>query len=277
MTDRRRLPLSFLAAAIALALPSAAGAQDAAAGSGQRSAVADPEDWILTIGGSLVLGPSYDGARSIAPMFTPSIDLRRAGEPATWGAPDDSLGIGLFDLWGIRFGPLAGIREGRPDGVLPGLPGYSWALQGGAFAEFWPIEGALRTRIEVLRDITADGGMAANLSADLVQKSGPFTWSIGPRMSVGDTTLMQTQFGVPPLTAAANGRLVPYDVDAGIKSLGLNTSLTYDWSAEWATTLYGSYQRLTGAAAASPVVTSGGSPNQLTLGLGFEHAFTLGH
>ncbi|MFG1372183.1 MipA/OmpV family protein [Xanthobacter oligotrophicus] len=101
--------------------------------------------------------------------------------------------------------------------------------------------------------------------------------AIGPRLSLTDSALMQTEFGVSPLASSRNGHIALYAPDAGIKSLGLTSSLSYGVSQDWTTTLYGSYQRLAGAAAASPVTTLSGTPNQITFGVGFEHSFVLGH
>lgn len=251
--------------------PGAARAEDPAASSTAGDA------WIVTLGGTVSYGPSFEGAKTFVPYFMPSFDIRRADEPATFSAPDDSFGVDLFDFSGVKFGAVAGLRDARPYGVLPSVPGYNWALQAGVFAEFWPVDGFLRTRVELLQGLASDAGLAANLSADMVQKAGPFTFAIGPRMSLGDNTLMQTEFGITPAAALANGHLMPYEADAGIKSVGVSSSVSYDWSSDWTTTLYGSYQRLAGAAAASPLVTQGGNPNQLTIGLGFEHSFTIGH
>ena len=270
----RRLRSLILVMAVST-LPWAARAQDAGTATSTASSATDA--WIVTLGGSFTLGPSYEGARTFGPFFSPSFDIRRADEPATFGAPDDNFGIGLFDLGAFKLGPLAGIREGRPGGAVPGLPGYAWALEGGGFAEYWPVEGLLRTRVELLQGLGAEGGLAANLSADFVQKQGLFTWSIGPRLSLADSALMQTEFGVTPLASALNGHIAPYAPDAGVKSLGLTSSLSYEVSPDWTTTLYGSYQRLAGAAAASPVTALSGSQNQITVGVGFEHAFVLGH
>ncbi len=255
-------------ACVVTAFPAGAMAQEAAA--------AASDAWIVTLGGSMAFAPTYEGARTGSLYFMPSFDIRRADEPATFSAPDDSFGIGLFDFDGVRFGVLGGLREGRPDWVIPGLPGYATTIEGGGFAEFWPVEGRLRTRIELLQGLAANAGLAANLSADLVEKQGPLTIAFGPRLSLGDRVLMQTEFGVPQ-QAVALGIAPPFDADAGIKSAGLATSLSYDWSQEWTTTVFGSYQHLAGAAAQSPVVTGTGSPNQLTVGLGFERSFTLGH
>lgn len=272
MADRRcrfaRLPLTVLI----LATPCAARAGDPLTGAGPTA-----EEWVVTVGGSVSYGPSYEGARTAAPFFMPSFDLRSASEPATFGAADDSFGFGMMDFAGARFGVLAGIREARPNGVLPAVPGYSTALEGGAFAEFWPLEGVLRTRIELLQALAADGGLTANLSADVVQKAGDFTWAAGPRLSLANSAYMQTAFGISPAAAVLNGHVAPYDADAGVKSVGVTTSLSYDWTKDWSTTVYGSYQRLTGSAAASPIVTQAGTPNQLTVGLGFEHSFSFGN
>lgn len=268
-------PLPALLVMLAISVPCGAQAQDAGTASASTTSAA-ADAWIVTLGGSFSLGPSFDGARTFGPFFSPSFDIRRADEPATFGAPDDNFGFSLFNLGAFSLGPLAGIREGRPSGVLPGLPGYSWALEGGGFAEYWPIAGVLRTRVELLQGLGSAGGLAANLSADIVQKQGLFTWSIGPRLSLADSPLMQTEFGVSPLAAALNGHIAPYAPGGGIKSVGLTSSLSYEVSPDWTTTLYGSYQRLAGAAAASPVTTLSGSPNQITIGVGFEHSFVLG-
>lgn len=261
-------------AAALLALPIALAPAGARA---QQAPAASAQDWVVTLGGSMALAPSYEGSRTSTPVFMPSFDLRRADEPATFGAPDDSFGFGLFDFSGFRFGVLAGIRDGRPNWIVPGLPGYTTVLQGGGFAEYWPVEGLLRTRVELLQGLGGSGGLAANLSADLVQVAGPFTFAVGPRLSLADSVLMQTEFGVSPLSAALNGRLTPFDADAGVKSLGIATSLSYEVTKDWTTTVFGSYQRLAGAAASSPTVLLGGSPNQITLGLDLEHSFVLGH
>lgn len=269
-----RWPASLLLMLTVSALPCGVQAQEAGtASASSTSAAADA--WIVTLGGTFSLGPSYEGARTWGPFFSPSFDIRRADEPATFGAPDDSFGLDLFSLGAFSFGPLSGIREGRAGGVLPGLPGYSWALEGGGFAEYWPLAGVFRTRVELLQGLGASGGLAANFSADFVQKQGAFTWSVGPRLSLADSALMQTEFGVSPLASALNGHIAPYAPDAGIKSLGVTSSLSYDVSQDWTTTIYGSYQRLAGAAAASPVTTLSGSPNQVTIGVGFEHSFVL--
>lgn len=263
-----------LSAALLAGLSAHAHAQEAA-GAASTSPAAD--GWIVTLGGTAAYAPSYEGARTYGPSLLPSFDLRRADEPASFGAPDDNFGLGLFDFSGFRFGALAGIRDGRPEWVIPGLPGYATAVEVGAFAEYWAIEDHLRTRVEVLQGVAADGGLSANLSADLVQKAGPLTFSVGPRLSLADSTYMQTAFGVSPLAASINGRLSPYDADAGLKSLGLTTSLSYDLSQDWTATIYGTFQRLTGAAAASPIIPLAGSPNQTTIGVGLEHSFLWGH
>lgn len=235
-----------------------------------------PEGWILTIGANMGLAPLYDGARTSGLAFSPNFDLRRVGEPADFSAPDDNFGVALFDFDGVRIGPVGAIREGRPFGELPGLPGYPWALEAGGFVEYWPIAGVLRTRAELMESLGNSGGMSANLAADVVQKNGAYTWAIGPRATLADQATMQMEFGLPPAAAALTGRLRPYDADAGFKSAGVASSLSYDWSQEWTTTVFGSYQRLVGAAASSPVTTLSGSPNQFSLGVGFERSFVLG-
>ncbi len=231
--------------------------------------------WIVTIGGSVIADPNYPGASSYGVSFLPSFSLRRVGEPNPFSAPDDNFGLTLLEFGGIEVGPLAAIRPGRSGGSVPGLPGYSGSFEVGGFAEFWPIDGLIRTRAEALYGLNANDGLTVNLAADVVAKRGPFTFAVGPRMAFADSTVQQTEFGVPVSATLVNPLLTPYTARGGARSAGAAASVAYEWSKEWTVTAYANYDRLLGDAANSPIVRQYGSPDQFLFGLGLEYSFTF--
>ena len=58
--------------------------------------------------------------------------------------------------------------------------------------------------------ITGHEGIVANLGLDWVERFGAFTFSIGPRLALGDSDFTSEYFGVTPVEAALNGRVSPF-------------------------------------------------------------------
>ena len=111
---------------------------------------------------------------------------------------------------------------------------------------------------------------------DWVERRGPWTISLGPRMSLGDTSYMNKVFGVTPYDSLMNGRLPAYFAQGGAKSVGVAGALSYAWSQQWTTTAYARYNRLVGSAGDSPLVTTAGSRNQFTLVAIVAYSFDWG-
>ncbi|WP_051356538.1 MipA/OmpV family protein [Azorhizobium doebereinerae] len=263
---RRNNPHRHRAPALALA---------AACGLAAAPAAAEDTGWILSLGLQTSVAPSFPGSRNSDPTLMPTFDIRRADEPATFGAPDDDLSITLLTLGGISVGPLAAIRASRPNWVLPGLPGYSSTLEVGGFAEFWPLDKAIRARAELRHGVNGGDGFTGTLGLDWVTASGPFTFGIGPRLQFADATSMQTAFGVSAFTSAMNPALQPYTPGGGASSAGLAGSVAYDTGHDWTTTFFAGYDRLVGAAAASPITKRLDGANQFTIGIGLERQIAL--
>ncbi|MFG1397083.1 MipA/OmpV family protein [Roseixanthobacter pseudopolyaromaticivorans] len=258
------LLLVLLALAVAVGRPPEAHAGDGeAAGAG----------WIVSIGGTLASAPSFPGTSKVGPTFMPSFDIRRADEPATFSAPDDDFSVSMLSFGGLSLGPLASLRDSRPSGALRGLPGYSSAIELGGFAEFWPIDHVIRTRVELRQGVNGGDGLTGTLAMDFVHTMDKFTFAIGPRLNLADANAMQTEFGVGAVTAALNPTLPVYEAAAGAKSAGLAGSVSYEVSPEWTATMFGGYDRLVGSAAASPITKRLDGTNQITVGVGFERAF----
>lgn len=235
--------------------------------------------WVVSLGGSGQIGPKYDGAGKAGFSGLPSLSWRRANEEAGFSAPDDGLDYAVFDNKVFSFGPVASLRAGRYSGTdrkLTGLRDVPWTIEAGAFAEFWPIQNRLRTRVEIRQGFHGHHGVVADFSADWVEKFDAFTLSGGPRLALGDTAFMRRNFDVSPGEALANSRLTPFKATGGVKSAGVGVALDYQWSPTWKTTVYTKYERLLSDADHSPIVRVLGQRDQVSFGLGATYSFKLG-
>ncbi len=238
----------------------------------------DAPKWVLTINAVAYVSPEYIGADTYSPIAFPTATLRRAGSREAFGAPDDAVTIAFYDTGYFRTGFVGRAMAGRYDGSdakLSGLDDVKWAVEPGAFVEYWPIEW-LRTRAEVRYGMNGYWGVVGTLGMDAVAQHGKFTFSLGPRLNLGDQNFMDAWFGVSQQEAAANGRVWAYDPDGGISSWGVVGGIDYAWSDSWHSTLYGTYNNLVGDAGKSPIVKELGSADQFALGLKIGYSFGVG-
>jgi MipA family protein len=123
-------------------------------------------------------------------------------------------------------------------------------------------------------------GVTGDLFLDAVIPFGQFRWSAGPRMTAQSTKALSPYFSITPgesasSTIAGLPALPPYNVSGGIYSYGAGTQLEYFFNDQWAAHALFEYERLTGSAADSPLVTQRGSPNQYTFGVGATYSFSM--
>ncbi|MBA8877151.1 MipA/OmpV family protein [Phyllobacterium myrsinacearum] len=240
----------------------------------------NPARWIVTVGASVEYGSKFEGARSNGFGFMPSFDIRRGDEPEDMSAPDDNIDYTLVTLGGLELGPVVGFRSGRDhsdDRAFVGLRHISWTVDGGMFAQYWPIQDRLRVRAEVRQAFNNSGGLVADLSADVFQRYDKFLFSVGPRLSIADSTYMRNAFGVTEDEARNNHRVEPYTPGGGIKSYGIVAATTYTFSDAWSVQVFGRYDRLAGDAAESPIVPRLGSKDQSAVGITWNYSFGVGH
>lgn len=237
---------------------------------------ADDSDWVVTIGGTATLEPSYLGANRFHVSGLPTVSLRRAEEAYDFSAPEDGLDYTLFGDKIFQIGPVANLRGGRmvsSDGRLRGLKKFPDTVDAGVFANYWPVPGVLRIRLEVREGLRPDDGIVADLNTDVVGHFSAFTLSGGPRISFGDGSANKLELGVSPAESVRNGLLPPFKAHAGIRSAGYGAAVSYDWTPVWRTTLFHRFDRLVGAAAGSPIPQRLGSRDQFTFGLGLTYSF----
>lgn len=232
-------------------------------------------EWLITVKGNIVASPRWPGSSDLSVLPYPSLSIRRAGTPLTFGAPDDAISFALYDTGWLKAGPAAkfiGARKAGDHRALVGLRDVDWTLQAGGFLEFWPTE-KLRTRLELFYGFHGHRGVVADAGMDWVERFGSWTISGGPRLKLASNRFADSYFSVTAPEAALNGRVTPFDARGGLMSAGLAGAVSYDWSPQWRTTLHARWDRLTGDAGNSPIPSVLGSRNQFTVGATVAYTF----
>ncbi|MGL4494339.1 MAG: MipA/OmpV family protein [Beijerinckiaceae bacterium] len=236
------------------------------------------QGWLVSIKANAVAGPSWPGARGYDIVAFPSLSVRRAGSNAGFSAPDDGIGWALFDNGIARAGLVGQFVSGRSFGNDPkyvGLHSIKWGGEIGGFAEFWALPNTLRARIEMRHGLIAHRGLVMDAGLDAIHQWGQHTLSIGPRLSLGSEKYANRYFGVSAAEAALNPNVTAYKAGGGLTSYGALAAVQTAWTPNWSTTLYARYRRLSGEAAASPIVRNLGTPNQLTIGASVAYTFNF--
>jgi len=240
---------------------------------------ASADNWVVSVGGMGTFSPDYPGSSKFSPGFMPSLSWHKEGETSSFSAPEDGVDVSAYQSGPFAFGATFGFDAGRysrNDARLKGLNTVRWTIEPGIFAEYWPLANRFRTRMEVLHGMHKTDGLIVNLSADWVAKYGQFTLSGGPRVTFADRMQMKSRFGVSPVEALASGSFAPYAPRGGGQSVGFGLAQSYDISKSWTGTLYQHYDHYVGPAANSPLVVTGGSRNQYTVGAGLVYSFKMG-
>lgn len=241
-------------------------------------------DWLITIGGEGRAIPAWPGSPADKFQFIgfPLFALQKPGDPPFFFGARDGFGVPIFDFGSLQIGPVGKINWPRYSSSytqLNGLGDVGWAVQIGGYAQYWPVPW-LRLRGEVRQGIGAETGVIGDLFADVVVPVGQFRLSAGPRMTVESTAALSPYFSITP-TQSTNSTvsglpLLPvYNVTGGFYSYGAGGQIEYFWNPQWSTHALVEYERITGSAADSPLVTMRGSPNQFTVGVGATYTFAI--
>jgi outer membrane protein len=278
----------FATAVLVLFIPGIAAAADlplpGPAPSAPAAYASPLPDWIVTIGGEARAIPAWPGAPTNKYQLTgvPLFIIQKPGDPPFFFGARDGFGIPILTLGQFQLGPVGKLlwpRYANQYTQLNGLGDVGWGLQLGGYAQYW-VTPWLRLRGEIRQGIGSETGVTGDLFADAVVPLGQFRLSAGPRLTAQSAAALSPYFGITP-TQSANSTvsglpaLPVYNVSGGIYSYGAGSQIEYFWNPQWQTHALFEYERITGSAADSPLVTMRGSPNQFTFGVGATYTFGM--
>jgi outer membrane protein len=247
-------------------------------------ASAGEPDWVVTIGAEVRADPAWPGAPTTLymPGGYPLFNIRKPGDPPFFFGARDGFGAPLLDVGPWQFGPVGTInwpRYSSQYAQLRGLGDVGWSVEVGGYVQYWPTSW-LRIRGELRQGVGSETGQTGNLYIDGVVPVGQFRLSGGPRLTVQSASALSPYFGITPGQAATSGvagfaPLTPYNVDGGVYSYGGGGQAEYFFDPQWQVHGIFEYERITGSAANSPLVTMRGSPNQYTFGAGATYTFNM--
>ena len=237
-----------------------------------------PSVWIVDLGGYAVFEPTYEGSKRYSMSFKPQIEFHEPGDRQWLTFPNDAFDYNIFETNNFRTGPAANLSlQSRFHGedIDFSLGQAEVTLQGGVFAEYYPVE-SIRTRVELLQGITGNTGFVTNLSADYIWRPGPaWTLTVGPRAQLGDDQYASDFFST--LIAMKTKNFVFYKAEGGVISSGAEVTGKYDWTQQFSTRWFIDYTQLMGDAADSPHVSLRGSAEQVIVGIGASYKFAIEH
>lgn len=199
------------------------------------------------LGGGASVAPAYEGSSRYE--VKPSVVVR------VKSLKFKAINFGYGDDLGFSLGPSFGFlseRTAQDDPILTGIPNIDASLELGlALSYEWE---RARVFAKTRFGVTGHNGFVGEVGGDAIWRpDGSTRISIGPRMSFADDKYMSTYFSVP--NTAAN--LQAYNASSGLKSVGIEAALRYDFSDAWAGEVATGWSRLIGDAGDSPIVTAG--------------------
>jgi len=245
------------------------------------------EGWRVTVGAGAIHAPSYEGDDDYRLSVLPNIQL--AYGERFFASVQGGVGYRVIHQPSWRAGPILKVQFAREeDGDQPlavtgedstdllGLGDVDASAELGGFLEY--DIGALTLGLEARQAVSGHEGFVAGLSARWSGRAQMLgrnvIWAAGPRVRFVDDSYNAAYFGVTAAQALASG-LGAYQATGGLHSYGVSTNLIMPLTSDgrWAAVLIGSYDRLEGDAAASPLVQQRGDASQAGIGLFVSRQF----
>jgi MipA family protein len=183
---------------------------------------------------------------------------------------------------GFQWGPVASLRLGRKhvdDPVVSQIHDVDTTVEGGGFAGYeYDHAGSFPYRLRGSLTVVTNAGVvytgarvALNGSAWVPLSSRIFTGA-GLGATWVSRGFNQTYFGVTAEDSNRSG-LPEFSPGGGLEQGTGWLAVIYQFNKSWYGGAMVYYQRLTGSAADSPIVTERGTRNQITYGAGIAYAF----
>ncbi|MEO0498030.1 MAG: MipA/OmpV family protein [Pseudomonadota bacterium] len=216
------------------------------------------------LGAGAGVGAAYEGSKDFRFSPVPIIRLR--------GLDFGRISFGGGATTGFSIAPsfrYVGKRSAADHPELAGIqnldPSYEAGLKLGYEWEY------ARAFVQARYGFGGHKGFVGEVGADaIVRPDSTLSISVGPRLSFANDKYAHYHFSVP--VTATN--LAPYVARGGIKSAGVAVKIRKDFNDQWAAEAEGSYDRLVGNFATSPIVQAG-SRNQYAASLSLIRKFDL--
>ena len=254
-------------------------------------------DWMVEIGAFGLFAPKFFGAKDSKFSALPYVSIKY--KDIAFASVDKGIGVNLLSANGFTAGAFVNFRPGREvkdsRRYLTGLGDIDPALAAGAFVKY-DYGRFFSTQITLSKGVVSFGDDKNKINAlGLLEKTKSnlgtrIDWSadvrmplfdnrlhlsVGPRVSFFDKEYAESAYGITVNQALASGYR-PYKAKGGIGEVGVGGSARYRITDNLSATAFGSYSRLVGDAAKSPLVTGpGGSKDQFKAGLGLTYQFGL--
>lgn len=180
-----------------------------------------------------------------------------------------------------RLGPAVQYRFGRKDvddAVVDRMSEIDGALQaGGTLSYTYRINNDIRHRvgagIDVLQDVEGDKGLSGTAYARYwAPVSRAVDLGISGSVVYGDEDFNDTYYGISSADSAASG-LSTFNADSGINAYRIMPMAMLHLSQQWHIGAGVRWERLTGDAADSPIVSERGDENQIAGGIGVAYSW----
>ncbi|MGA1343665.1 MAG: MipA/OmpV family protein [Hyphomonas sp.] len=246
-----------------------------------------PEGWQVTVGAGGLYAPTYQGDDDYALSVLPNLQLKYAD--TFFASVQDGAGYNLIRSETLKAGPISRIVFSRDEdgdqafavsgggtGDLLGLGDVETSIELGGFLRYR--SGPWSAGAELRQAVSGHEGMVLDLNAGaggVIRGFGaPIIWSAGPRAKIADDTYTSAYFGVTPAQSAASG-LPVYSAGGGATSYGFGALgiLPLDRDFRWSVVAFAGYDRLTGDAGNSPLVTLRGDADQFSAGVFLSYTF----
>jgi outer membrane protein len=254
-------------------------------------------DWTVEFGAIGLFSPKFFGAKDSKFSAVPYVSIKY--RDIAFASVDKGIGVNFFTANGFTAGAFVGFRPGREvkdsRRYLTGLGDVDPSLTAGGFVKydygrFFSTQLTLSKGIASIGDnknkVNALGilektkgnlGTRIDWSADLRLPlfDNRLHLSVGPRVSFFDKEYAQSAYGITANQALASGYR-PYKAKAGIAEVGVGAAARYRITENLSAMAFGSYTKIVGDAAKSPLATGpGGSKDQFKAGLGLSYQFGL--
>lgn len=241
--------------------------------------VYDKNNWYLNVGVGVMVQPRFSGADQYTVLPFPVISLAKGGELYDFNSVDDRSSIALFDFSGFSGGAAWGVNLGRDEedgNELAGLGNVNPSFEAGGFLQWFPVSW-FRLRGEFLYGMGGFSGWVGSAGADFIAANGPWRFAVGPRVNFAGSGYMDAFFGITPTQSAVAtyfGNALPaYQPSSGVESWGVTAQVTKYLGKGFTWGMYGTYGRLVGDAADSPLTQNA---NQFEAGMSISYAINLG-